>query len=142
MNGVVRTLEEKRLAIEHQLDAGIAEFRVQAGKTFARQHDGNRDVVFHLHFVGGMKIGPQLVDAPQAVLVVADAQVIVHELLIVELQFVAPDSVHAVHGEVLAPVLAPLRPVVALHGEEQLAKAVGQSAQPGVVFILVFAATA
>ena len=36
MNGVVRTLEEKGFAIEHQLDAGIAEFRIQAAEAFAR----------------------------------------------------------------------------------------------------------
>ena len=62
-------------------------------------------------------------------LVVADAQVIVHQLLIVELQLVPEHSVDAVHGEMLAPVLAPFRPVIALHGEQQLANGVGQRAQ-------------
>ena len=99
--------KSKRLAIQHQLDAGIAEFRIEAAQAFARQHDRSRDVVLHLHFVGGMKIGPQLVNAPRAVLVVAHPQIIVHQLLIVELQLVAPDSVDAVHGEMLAPVARP-----------------------------------
>ena len=82
VNCIVRTLEEQGFAVEHQLDAGIRIFRVEAAQTFARQHDRNRDVVFHLHFVGGMKIRPQFVNAPGTVAVVAHAQVIVHQLLI------------------------------------------------------------
>ena len=138
MNGVVRALEKKRFAIEHQLDAGVAEFRVQAAEAFAWKHDRSGDVVFHLHLVGRMKVRPQLVHAPRTILLVADAQVIVHELLIVELQFVSPDPVHAVDSEVLAPVFSPFRAVIALHREQQLAKSVGQAPQPGVVLVLIF----
>ena len=113
-----RDAGREAFAIQDQLDAGIAKFGVEAAEALARHYDRNRDVVFDLHFVGRVKVRPQLVDAPRAVFVITDAQVIVDQLLVVELQLVAPDAVHAIDREVLAPVIAPLRPVVALHGEQ------------------------
>ena len=46
VNGIVRALEEQRLAIEHQLDAGIAEFFVESREAFAREHDGSDVLIF------------------------------------------------------------------------------------------------
>ena len=89
MNGVVGPLEQQRLAILHQLHAGIAILGIEVVQALARQHDRRGDVVFHLHLVGGIEIRPQLVDAPGAVGIVADAQIVADQLLIVELQFVA-----------------------------------------------------
>ena len=40
--------------------------------------------------------------------------------------------------KMLAPVVAPLRPVVALDGEDELVDGLRQLAQPGVVFVGVF----
>ncbi len=120
VNRVVRPLEEKQLAILHQLDAGVLRLLVEVVQAFARQHDRHRDVVFHLHFVRGIKIGPQFVDAPGAILIESDAQVIADEFLIVEFQLVAPEPVDAIDGEMLAPLAAPFGQVVALHGENEL----------------------
>ena len=79
-----------------------------------REHDGGRDIVFHLHFVGGVEIGTQLVNAPGAIGIVAHAQVIAEQLLVFEFELVAGRAVDAIDGEVLAPVVAPLLLVVAL----------------------------
>ena len=121
VNGIVGALKKKSFAIQHQLDAGIGVLGVQTAQAFARQHDGNGDVVFDLHFVGGMKIGAQFVNAPGAVAVVAHPEVVIDELLVVILEFVALDAVDAVDGEVLAPVVSPLGAVIALHGEQEFA---------------------
>ena len=65
----------------------------------------------------------------------AHAQVIAHQFLVVELQLVAQEAVDPVDGEMLAPVVAPFRPVVALDGEDQLADGLRQLAQPVVVLV-------
>ena len=135
---VVGPLEQQALAVRHQLDARVVVFRIEIVQRFARQHHRGRDVVLHLHLVGGIEIRPQLVDPPGAVRIVADAQIVAHQFLVVELQLVAQKAVDAVHGEMLAPVVAPLRLVVALHREDQLADGLRKLAQPGVVLVGVF----
>ena len=47
----------------------------------------------------------------------------------------AEKAVDAIHGEMLAPVVAPLRLIVALHREQKLADGLRKLAQPGVVFV-------
>src|SRR5438132_12983325 len=42
-------------------------------------------------------------------------------------------AVDAIHREVLAPVVAPLGPVITLHGEYQLARGLRQLTEPFVV---------
>ena len=58
MNRIVRTLKEQRFTIHNELDARIAIFGVEAAQALTRQHDRRGNIVFYLHFVGGMKIGP------------------------------------------------------------------------------------
>ena len=118
VNCIIGTLEQQCFAVEHQFNAGILIFRVEAAQALARQDDGNRDVIFYLHFVRGMKIRAEFVNAPGTLAVVTNAQVIVHKLLILEFEFVSQEPVHPVNSEMFAPVVAPFGPVIALHGEQ------------------------
>ena len=73
----------------NQLDARIVVFRIKMVELVFRQNHGCSDVVLDLHFVGGIEIGTQFVNAVGAIRIVAHAQVIRCQLLIFELQFVA-----------------------------------------------------
>ena len=138
MDGVVGALEEQALAIADELHAGVGIFGVEVIELLAREDARGGDVVLHLHLVGGSEIGPELVDAPGAIAIEADAEVVTDELLIVELEFVAEEAVDAIDGEVLAPVVAPFGAVVALDGEDELADGLGELADPVVVLVGVF----
>ena len=99
------------------LTLGLRVVGIQIVEGSLPEDDGGRDIVFHLHFIGRVEIGAELVDAPGAIGIVAHAQVIAHQLLIFELQFVPGQAVDMVHAEVLAPVVAPLGLVIALDGD-------------------------
>jgi hypothetical protein len=68
MNRVVGTLEQQRLAILHQFNAADSVLGIEvASATFARHHHRRGNVVLGLHLVGGMKVRPQLVNAPRPI---------------------------------------------------------------------------
>jgi hypothetical protein len=132
--GVVGPLEQQPLAVLHQLDAGVGGLGVQVVELLARQHHRRRDVVLHLHLVGRVKVGPQLVNAPRAARVEPHPQIVADQLLVVVLQLVPEESVDAVHREVVPPVVAPVRPVIPFDREDELPDRLGQVLQPLVVF--------
>src|SRR5271156_1543396 len=132
-DGVVGPLKQKSLAISDELDAFVFVLAVEIVEAGPRKNDGGGDVVFDLDFLRGTEIGAELVDAPGAVAVVAHAKVIADERLVVELELVAEETVNTVNREVLAPIVAPFGPVVALDGEQELANGLRQTAHPFVV---------
>ena len=81
-------------------------------------------------FSAGTEIRPQLINPPRPVGIVAHAQVVAHQFLIVEFQFVSQKAVDPVHREMLAPVVAPLRLVIALHREDQLPSRSARAGSP------------
>ena len=81
-----------------------------------------------------MKILAQAERAPRAVVVEADAQIGRDELAVVAFQFVAGRAVDDVHAEMLAPVRAPFRLVIALHDEDEFLDVLRDAGEPGVVF--------
>ncbi len=121
MNGIVRALEQQGLAICHQLHALVVILGVQILECLTRQHGGGRDVVFDLDLVGRMKVGPELINAPRSVGIVTHPEIVPDQLLVFELQLVAQVAIDAVDTEMLAPVVAPLRLIVALDGNQKLA---------------------
>ncbi len=130
MNCIVGPLEQEHFAVAYQLDAGIGVLGIQVGETFAGQHHGGGDIVLELNFVGGKEVGPKLVDAPGAVAIVADSQIIADQFLTVELELMPQKSVNAIDGKVLAPFVLPFGPIVALDREEDLTSGLAQLLQP------------
>ncbi len=109
-------------------------FAVEIVEAVAGQDDRGGDVVLDLHLFGGKEVRAQLVDAPCAVAIVSDAQVIADERLILEFQLVAKKAIDAIHGEVLAPVVSPFGAIVALDREQELAGGLRQLPHPVIVF--------
>ena len=107
MDGVVGALEEQALAVGHQLNARVGILRVEIFEAGPRQHHRRGDIVFHLHLLGGVEIGPQLVNAPGAVALITHAQIVTYQLLVIMLQLMAQEAVDAIDGKMLAPVVAP-----------------------------------
>jgi hypothetical protein len=70
----------------------------------------------------------------------ADAQIRGDELAVVALQLVAGRAVDDVHAEMVAPVAAPFRLVIALHDEDEFLDVLRHAGEPGVVFrrVIVF----
>src|SRR5665213_2332411 len=120
MNGVVGTLKEPRLAIFDELDALITVFGIEIVQAFARKNYGSSDIVFDLHFIGRVKIGPQLIDSVRTVGIVAHAEIVSQQLLVFELQLVTKEAVDTIDAKVLAPVIAPILLIVALDGDDEL----------------------
>ncbi len=137
MDGVIGPLEQQGFAIHYKLDALIRVLRVEIVQTFPRQHDRCGDVVFYLYFIRRIEIRTQLVDAPGAVRVVSHAQIVCDQLLIFKFQLMAGEPVDAVHAEVLAPVFAPILPVISLHRDEKLPDGLRDSRKPFIVRIRV-----
>ena len=133
LDGVVGPLEQQALAVRHQFDARVVVFGVKVVEGPPWEHDRDRDVILHLHFLGRTKIRPQLVNPPGALRIVAHAQVIAHQFLIVEFQFVSQKAVDPVHRKMLAPVIAPVGLVVTFQCEDQLAYGLRKLACPRVV---------
>ena len=63
----------------------------------------------------------------------ANPQIIADQFLVVILQLVPEEAVDPVDREVFPPMLAPLRAVIPLHGEQQLADRLGKVPEPLVV---------
>src|SRR5674476_1457275 len=98
-------------------------------------HDrGRGDVVFHLHFDGGMKIFAQTKRAPRTVGVKTDAQISGDELAVVAFQFVAGRAIDDVHAEMIAPMTVPRGLEIAFHDEDDFLDVLWNAREPGVVF--------
>ena len=80
-----------------------------------------------------MKVRPELVNAPRALRIEAHPQIVAHQLLVIVLQLVSQKSVDPVNREMLAPIGAPFRPVISLHGEHKLPDGLRQAIEPFVV---------
>ena len=126
MNGIVRPLEQHGLAVLDEFDAGIIVARVEIGEALARKDHRNGDVVLHLDFVRGVEVGAEFENAPRALGIVADAEIIANEFLVVIAEFVAELAVDAIDGKVLAPAGAPFGTIVAFHGEDELPDGCGR----------------
>jgi len=135
VDGFVGPLEQALLAVNDQLDAGLAAVGRKVGQQRGRHHHRGADVVFHLHLLGRDEILAQLEDAPGAVLLEADAQVGADQLAIIDLELVAGLAVDEVDREMAAPVRAPFGPAHALDDESHRQDAVGKTVQPGVVVV-------
>src|SRR5579864_2889017 len=138
MNGIVGPLEEQGFTIGHQLDARIRALGIQSAQALFRYDYGDRNIVFHQNLFRWVEIGAEFISAPGAVAVVTDTQIVADQLPIVELEFVAEETVDPVDCKVLAPAVAPLRPIVTLHCEDQLACRLGKLPDPLVVLIGIF----
>ncbi len=136
-HGVVGALEEAVFAVLHQLDAVLVTslFGTALGHDTGGDHHRGGDVVFHLQLLRGDEVLAHLEHPPLVVAVEAHAQVGGDYLAIVELQLVAGGAVHHVHGEVLAPVAAPLLAVEALDHQHQCQDARRNGFEPGIVLV-------
>ena len=132
-DGVVGALEQQPLAVGDVLAAQPPRGgRVVGG---GRRHQGGGDVVLRLDLRAGREVGAQGEQPPGAVGLEAHAQHIDLDGVAVQAQGVALAAVHHAHGEVAAPVGAPLGAVVALDREDELLDVGRDGLQEGVVLV-------
>ena len=115
VNGVVRTLEEERLAVGDDL----ARQALWTGDHARRGDDGSRHVVLGLDLDGRGVVVAQGEQTPGTVGLETDASHAHQDLLTVEAHHVAVAAVRRRNREVGAPVVTPFGLVIALDGEDE-----------------------
>ena len=113
-----QAVETAGLAIRDQLDARIRIFGIEIFEALFGKHNGSRDIILDLHFVGWIKIWTEFINAPGAIGIIAHTQVIGEQLLVFEFELIPGRAIYVIDAEVLAPIVTPLLLVVAFDRDQ------------------------
>ena len=139
MLGVVRALEQPGFAVGDDLAGGFAgDAGLGVAQQPGRHGGGNGDVVGHCTFCAPMKSCRTLNTRQAPSSRRPTRRKLAYQMAAVEFQFVRRAAIDHVDIEMLAPVVAPFRPVEALDDERQREDVRRHAFQPGVVCVGVF----